>query len=315
MIISVSLAVLAFVLVITALFYDLEERRFRFSFWDGENRRFRDIGRFAAGLLVVSLAVVVFAVVDAIIVSSREIRAVAEAEHQMRRMTSVIGNPEVVIIAEFTGAAIRAEIEKDPGLAAKLNGLLLLAKETPIPPDACAGILIAEGGGAISDIGDLFAGQGGLSPVDFFLTLGFYRNNKDISQFAKSGFELFDMLMSANFDAADVELTYVRREDKFRLVLSDEGDGFSADPLTVASSEDLLSAVAVVEAAGANSAFERGYVKWLGIRDRANKREFGVDFSTLQLASADSGWPAHSFVGDVRPAPSPCPRPAAPPQG
>ena len=36
--------------------------------------------------------------------------------------------------------------------------------------------------------------------------------------------------MNVNFDAPAVELSYVKARETFRLVVSDESDGFSADP-------------------------------------------------------------------------------------
>src|SRR5262245_47714070 len=145
-------------------------------------------------------------------------------------------------------------------------------------------------------VGDLLTPDGGLNAVDFLLSLGFYRSGKDISGFTKSGFELFDMFMSVNFDTPAVELSYIKKRNTLRLVVADESDGFSADPETMTSAEDLVGANAVIEPANTNSAFERGYVKAIVIRDRNSKRTFGIDFDSFKPAPADSGWPAGTFL-------------------
>ncbi len=311
MLVSVSLAVGAFCLAIAALFYDLEARRFRFLLWDAEIGRPRPPGRPALILIGMCLAVLLFSVGNAVYISWTTDRAFAEAEHQKRRMMTHIGNPEIVLVVEVTGAELRHQVDQDPALAQKLNELLALAKMTPIPAEECLGVVIAHGVGAISDRGDLLVNVGGLSRTDFLFALGFYAADKDLAPFQKSGFELFDMFMSADFDEAQVELAYARAEDRFRLMLTDESDGFSADPLTMASGEDLVGAKAVLEAGDANSAFERGYVKRLVIRERSNREEYGIDFATLRPAAADGGWPAHSCVGDVSPPVRHCPASAA----
>ena len=297
MLLSILLAVGAFVLAMAALFYDFGERQFRFAPRENETGRFADpVGRL---VLVLSLAVVALSVGKAVGDSLTRNRAIAEAEHQRQRIKTAFGNPELIVIAEFPMVMLRAAADQHPEIAPTLNTLLALLRETPIPPDACAGVLLGHGSGALSKVGDLFNFEGGLSPVDFLLSLGFYRAGKDIGGLDKGGVELFDMVMSANFDAPAVELSYVKAADVLRLVISDEADGFSADPETMTSAEDLLGAVAALEPANSNSAFERGYVKAIVLRDRNNKHTFGIDFANLQAAPKDSGWPPGTFLGEL----------------
>jgi hypothetical protein len=295
MLLSILLVVGAFVLAMAALFYDFAERQFRFAARENETGRFADPVRRL--VLVLSLAVVALSVGKAVGDSLALNRAVAEAEHQRQRIKTVFGNPELIIIAEFPVVMLRAAADEHPEIAPPLNTLLALFRETPIPPDACAGVLLAHGSGALSKVGELLGFEGGLSPMDFLLSLGFYRASKDIGGLDKGGVDLFDMVMSANFDTPAVELSYVKAADILRLVISDEADGFSADPDTMTSAEDLLGAVAALEPGNTNSAFQRGYVKAIMLRDRTNKRTFGIDFAALQPAAKDSGWPAGTFVG------------------
>lgn len=302
MVLSIFLAAGAFILAMTALFYDFAERRFRVALRE-EERLADPVGRL---VLVLSLAVLALSAGKAIGDSWTRERAIADAEHQRQRIKTEFGDPELIVIAEFPAAALRAQAKTHPELMAKLNQLFALIKETPIPPDACAGLQLAHGSGAVPMVGDLLAFEGGLAPVDFLVTLGFYRAGKDISGFAKSGFELFDMFLSVNFDAPAVELSYVRPRDTFRLVVSDEGAGFSADPATMTSADDLSGAVGVLEPANTNSAFERGYVKALVLRDRFNKQSFGIDFADLRPSASDSGWPPGTFLGEIVEPISPC---------
>jgi hypothetical protein len=285
-----------------ALFYDFAERRFRVA-PAGDERFVDPVGRL---VLALSLAVLALSVGKAVGDSLTRERAVADAEHQRQRIKTELGDPELVVIAEFPAAALRKEAQTHPELTPKLNQLFALVKETPIPPDACAGLQLAHGSGAVPMVGDLLAFDGGLAPVDFLLTLGFYRAGKDISGFPKGGLELFDMFLSVNFSAPAVELAYVRPRDTFRLVVSGEGDGFSADPETMTSADDLAGAVGVLEPANTNSAFERGYVKALVLRDRYNKHSFGIDFADLHPAATDSGWPSGTFLGTIAEPISPC---------
>jgi len=302
MVLSIFLAAGAFILAMTALFYDFAERRFRVALRE-EERLADPVGRL---ILVLSLALLAISAGKAIGDSWTRERAIADAEHQRQRIKTEFGDPELIVIAEFPAAALRKQAETHPELTAKLNQLFALIKETPIPPDACAGLQLAHGSGAVPMVGDLLAFEGGLAPVDFLLTLGFYRSGKDIRGFAKSGFELFDMFLSVNFEAPAVELSYVRPRDTFRLVVSDEGAGFSADPATMTSAEDLLGAVGVLEPANPNSAFQRGYVKALVLRDRFNKQSFGIDFADLRPSATDSGWPPGTFLGAIAEPISPC---------
>jgi hypothetical protein len=285
-----------------ALFYDFAERRFEMTLrWE---ELFADpVGRL---VFVLSLAVLALSIGKAVGDSFTRERAVADAENMRQRIATVFGDPELIVIAEFPAAVLRKQAEIHPELTAKLNQLSALIKETPIPPDACAGLQLAHGSGAVPMVGDLLAFEGGLAPVDFLVTLGFYRAGKDISSFAKSGFELFDMFLSVNFAAPAVELAYVRQRDTFRLVVSDEGDGYSADPATMTSAAYLPGAVGVLEPANANSAFARGYVKALVLRDRFNKLSFGIDFADLHPATADSGWPPGTFLCEIGEPISPC---------
>jgi hypothetical protein len=297
MLLSIFLAVGAFSLAMAALFYDFAERQFRLALRENESGRFSD--PVARLILALSLAIVALSVGKAVGDSLTRDRAVADAEHQRQRIKTAFGDPELIVIAEFPAKMLREAADTHPEVAQKLNPLLALTRETPIPPDACAGVQLAHGSGAVPMVGDLLAFEGGLGPVDFLMSLGFYRSSKDITGFAKSGFELFDMSMNVNFDAPAVELSYVKARETFRLVVSDESDGFSADPETMTSAEDLLGAVAVLEPANTNSIFERGYVKALVIRDRNNKRTFGIDFNTLRPAPRDSGWPPGTFLGEL----------------
>jgi hypothetical protein len=306
MLTSITLAVAAFALTLVGLFYDSEERRFRLSVWDAENRRLRDPGPAGRIVLAVGAAVFAMSVAKGIADSIVTARAIAEAKHQQLRMTTLIGDPELILVSDFPVSTIRAQAETHPDVAIKLNQLFLMVKETPIPPDNCGGIVLSLGPGAIAGFGDVLLSEGGLSAVDFLLNLGFYVDGKDISSFAKSGFEMFDMFMSANFDEPQAELTYFRAEDKFRLVIADEVDGFSADPATIASRADLLGAVGVLEPGNANSAYKRGYVQWLVVRDRGNKGEFVINLSDLAPAAADSGWPTDTMLGTLGPAEKPC---------
>jgi len=302
MVLSIFLAAGAFVVAMAALFYDFSERRFQFALRAEES--FADpVGRLVLSL---SLALLVLSIGKAVGDSWTRERAIAEAEHERERIRTGFGDPELIVIAEFPAAALRKQAQVHPELNAKLNQLFALIKETPIPPDDCAGLQLAKGSGAVPMVGDLLAFEGGLAPVDFLLTLGFYRSGKDISGFAKSGFELFDMFLSVNFDAPAVELAYVRPRDTFRLVVSGEGSGFSADPATMTSAEDLAGAVGVLEPANVNSAFERGYVKALVLRDRFNKHSFGIDFADLRPAASDSGWPPGTFLGEIAEPITPC---------
>jgi hypothetical protein len=302
MLLSIFLAGGAFVLAMTALLHDVDARRLKIALRVAE--RFADpVGRL---VLVLSVALLALSIGKAIGDGLTRERAVAEAERERGRLRTAFGDPELVVIAEFPAAGLRSAAKAHPELAAKLNELFALVRETPIPPDACAGLQVAHGAGAVPVVGALLAFEGGLAPVDFLTTLGFYRAGKDTSGFAKSGFELFDMFLTVNFAAPAVELAYVRPRDTFRLVVAGEGSGYSADPATMISADDLPGAVAVLQPANTNSAFARGYVKALVMRDRFNKQSFGVDFSDLRPAGADSGWPPGTFLGTVSEPINPC---------
>src|SRR5438105_7046490 len=147
MLLSIFLAVGAFLLAMAALFYDFAERKFRFALRENETGRFSDpVTRL---VLVLSVAVVAMSVGKAIGDSLTRERAVADAEHQRQRIRTAFGNPELVVIAEFPAKMLREAADTHPEVAQKFNPLLALIRETPIPPDACAGVQLAHGSGAV----------------------------------------------------------------------------------------------------------------------------------------------------------------------
>ena len=150
MVLSIFLAAGAFVVAMAALFYDFSERRFQFALRAEES--FADpVGRLVLSL---SLALLVLSIGKAVGDSWTRERAIAEAEHERERIRTGFGDPELIVIAEFPAAALRKQAQVHPELNAKLNQLFALIKETPIPPDDCAGLQLAKGGGAVPMVGD-----------------------------------------------------------------------------------------------------------------------------------------------------------------
>jgi hypothetical protein len=306
MYVSIALAVGAFVLVIAALFYDAAEGRFRVSFWDSETFRFVDPGRTVIVLLAIAGIVLVVSVGKAVIDGWRLAAAEEEAIRQRLRVESKITKPEISILTELSGEDLRRRAPKNYDVSNRLQQLLALAKATPIPPDACAGIELARGKGAILIAGDLLADQGGLTPADFALTLGFYPTGKDVARFTKAGFDVFDMSLAIGLADPKVLLSYVRESDTFRLLITDDVKGLTTDPETIASIHDLPGSTAVLEAGSATSAFDRRLVKSLVIRDKVNGKVYGIDVGTMAPAAAADGWPPHSFAIPLGDSVAPC---------
>src|SRR5437763_8669623 len=100
MVLSIFLAVGAFCLAMAALFHDFAERRFRVA-PAGDERFVDPVGRL---VLALSLAVLALSVGKAVGDSWTRERAVADAEHQRQRIKTELGDPELVVIAEFPAA-------------------------------------------------------------------------------------------------------------------------------------------------------------------------------------------------------------------
>ena len=306
MYISIALAVGAFLLVMAALFYDASEGRFRVSFWDSEAFRFVAPGRVVTVLLALAGIVLLVSVVKAVIDGRRLAAAEEEAIRQRLRVELKITDPEISILTELSGADLRKRAPDSYDVSNRLQQLLALAKATPIPPDACAGIELARGKGAILIAGDLLADRGGLTPEDFALTLGFYPTGKDVARFTKAGFDVFDMSLAIALAEPKVLLSYVRESDTFRLLITDDGKDLSTDPETIASIHDLPGSTAVLEARSPTSAFERRLVKSLVIRDKVNGKLYGIDLAAMPPAVSADGWPAHSFAEPLGDFVAPC---------
>lgn len=297
MLVSIGLAVVAFVLALVALCYDPVDQRFRLPLRDVETGAYRIPEPAVQVIIGVAFAAMVVSAVKSVIDISTGRRAAAEAARQTERIRTQISTPEIIIIAEFPEAVLRAHTAGNSEATRLLNERLALVKETPIPPDDCGGLLIARGAGAVSILGDILAGDGGLMPADFSLVIGFFMTGKDLSGFARSGFDLFDMSMSVNAVSPEVRLSFLVDSRTFRLLLVEHGDDLASDPESITAASDLPGATAVLEPFTETNAYERGFVAHLIIRDRVSGAVYGIDPASIAPAAADSGWPPHSLVG------------------
>jgi hypothetical protein len=306
MLVAIALAVVAFLAALVALCYDTVDRRFRFPFQDEETGAWRRPEAVVPAILVIAFVAMTVSIVKSVVDITAGRRAAAEAARQWERIRTQISAPEVVIIAEFPEAMLRQRTAGNPEATRLLAERLALVKETPIPPDDCEGLLIARGAGAVSILGDILAGDGGLMPADFSLVIGFFRTGKDLGPFAMSGFDLFDMSMAANAAKAEVRLSFLSESRTFRLSLTAPGDGLASDPETITAAADLPGATVVLEPFTETNAFERDFVSRLVVRDRLSGATYGIDLASVAPAAPDSGWPPHSFVGVLGPSSPAC---------
>jgi hypothetical protein len=306
MLVSIALAVVAFVVALVALCYDTVDGRFRFPFRDDETGAYRLPDRTIQAILIVAFVVMTGSIVKSVVDITLGRRAEAEATRQWQRIRSLIGAPELVVIAEFPETKLRELTAGDPDATRVLDERLALVKETPIPPDACEGLLIARGTGAVSILGDILAAHGGLDPDDFSLVVGFFQTGKDLTPFAKSGFDLFDMSLAVNAESAEVRLSFLPDSRTFRLALVANGDSLASDPETITATADLPGATAVLEPFTETNAYERGFVSRIVLRDRRSGATYGIDLGSVTPAATDSGWPPHSLVGVLGPSVPAC---------
>ena len=299
MLLLLILSAAAFIVAMAALVYDPEEQALRFPLWDHELGRPFLPNRFILIGAGASLAIFIASLVTIAVEATSAAHARSEAERQGRRIRTLISQPDVIITAEFSEDDLRKRAATSPDASARLNQLLALIRETPIPPDPCSGIALRRGSGAIPLIGEMLNADGGLSLADFSMALGFYLADKDISQFAKTGFDLFDMTLGVNGNDPDAEFTYLPDTKIFRLVMTDTGSGLATNPDTMTSTADLPGAIVVLEPATPTNAYERGFVKSLFLRDKLNHTIFGIDFSVMKPITGESGWPPHSMIATL----------------
>ena len=179
------------------------------------------------------------------------------------------------------------------------------SRRSRIPPDICEGLHIARGTGAVSILGDILAGHGGLDPDDFSMVIGFFPAGKDVSQFAS---RVSTCSTCRWRRTAKTQMSTVLPDRKPDVPADARRRAATASPPTRNEHRGRRSpgTTAVIEPFTETNAYERGFVVRIVLRDRRSRAVYGIDLGSIAPAAADSGWPPHSLVGVLGPSVPAC---------